>query len=51
MIDAYDYLPDVMVFIHSDRYQWHNDDPLYGTDPLLSLLPRSLILGQMASQC
>jgi hypothetical protein len=33
MIDAYEDLPDVMVFIHSDRYQWHNDDPLYGTIP------------------
>ena len=31
IIDNYDTLPDVMVFIHSLRYQWHNDDPLYGT--------------------
>jgi hypothetical protein len=20
-----------MVFMHSERYQWHNDDPIYGT--------------------
>lgn len=30
MIDSYDNLPDVMVFMHNGRYQWHNDDPLYG---------------------
>lgn len=30
MINAYDNLPDVVVFMHSDRYQWHNDNPLYG---------------------
>ena len=22
-----------MVFMHSTRYQWHNDDPLYGARP------------------
>jgi len=31
MIDAYDNFPDLVVFMHSGRYQWHNDDPLYGT--------------------
>ena len=31
MIDHYDNLPDVSVFMHSERYQWHNDDPIYGT--------------------
>ena len=30
IIDNYDMLPNVMVFIHSLRYQWHNDDPIYG---------------------
>ena len=30
IIDHYDNLPDIIVFIHSLRYQWHNDDPLYG---------------------
>lgn len=34
MIDNYDHLPDLTVFIHAARYQWHNDDPLYGTTPL-----------------
>ena len=33
MIDHYDDLPNVMVFMHSERYQWHNDDPIYGTFP------------------
>jgi hypothetical protein len=30
MIDNYHALPELMVFIHGERYQWHNDDPLYG---------------------
>jgi len=30
MIDFYNHLPDVMIFMHSERYQWHNDDPIYG---------------------
>lgn len=30
MIEAYNNLPDIVVFMHSQRYQWHNDDPLYG---------------------
>ena len=30
MIDRYDSLPDVSIFIHSLRYQWHNEDPMYG---------------------
>lgn len=30
IINNYDNLPDILVFIHSLRYQWHNDDPLYG---------------------
>lgn len=29
IIDNYDNLPDVMLFIHSLRFQWHNDDPYY----------------------
>lgn len=31
IIDNYDNLPNVTLFLHSARYQWHNDDPLYGT--------------------
>ncbi|KAJ5146541.1 Lipase class 3 [Penicillium bovifimosum] len=35
IIDNYDNLPETMLFIHSKRYQWHNDDPYYdGVPPL-----------------
>ena len=30
IIDHYHQFPDIMVFMHSLRYQWHNDEPLYG---------------------
>ena len=30
LIDNYDDLPEYMVFLHSLRYQWHNEDPMYG---------------------
>lgn len=33
IIDHYDDLPDVMLFIHPTRYQWHNDDPYYDGIP------------------
>ncbi|KAF2029245.1 hypothetical protein EK21DRAFT_101313 [Setomelanomma holmii] len=29
IIDHYDNLPDNVLFIHPNRYQWHNDDPDY----------------------
>ncbi|OOQ88978.1 hypothetical protein PEBR_10100 [Penicillium brasilianum] len=35
IIDRYDSLPDVSVFMHADRYQWHNDNPLY--DSVISI--------------
>ncbi|KAJ9302949.1 hypothetical protein DTO271G3_323 [Paecilomyces variotii] len=35
IIDNYDNLPDNMLFIHSLRYQWHNDDPYYDGVPML----------------
>lgn len=35
IIDNYDHLPDNMLFIHSQRYQWHNDDPYYDGVPML----------------
>ncbi|RFU28377.1 hypothetical protein B7463_g7972, partial [Scytalidium lignicola] len=38
LIDFYDNLPDITVFMHSDRYQWHNDDPLYDGVPMLKSL-------------
>jgi hypothetical protein len=30
IIDNYDNLPDIVIFVHGRRYQWHNEDPLYG---------------------
>ncbi|KAI9673172.1 MAG: hypothetical protein M1817_003034 [Caeruleum heppii] len=38
LLTHYDDLPDVMIFIHSLRYQWHNDDPLYDGVPMLKSL-------------
>lgn len=35
MIDNYDNLPPYMLFIHAQRFQWHNDDPDYDGVPLL----------------
>ena len=35
IIDNYDNLPDSILFIHSQRYQWHNDDPYYDGVPVL----------------
>lgn len=30
LVDRYWTLPDVTIFLHGGRYQWHNDNPLYG---------------------
>ncbi|MCJ1321528.1 hypothetical protein MMC15_006873, partial [Xylographa vitiligo] len=38
IIDNYDRLPDVTLFLHSARYQWHNDDPEYDGIPILQNL-------------
>ncbi|KAJ5586670.1 uncharacterized protein N7459_002435 [Penicillium hispanicum] len=35
LIDRYSTLPDVSVFMHHGRYQWHNDNPLY--DSVISI--------------
>ncbi|KAF2126795.1 hypothetical protein P153DRAFT_70073 [Dothidotthia symphoricarpi CBS 119687] len=35
IIDHYDALPDNVLFIHPNRYQWHNDDPDYDGVPML----------------
>jgi hypothetical protein len=35
LIDRYDSLPDVALFLHGGRYQWHNDNPLY--DSVISI--------------
>lgn len=38
IINHYYNLPDTMVFLHADRYQWHNDDPMYdGVMPVKNL--------------
>lgn len=38
IIDHYDKLEDVTIFVHAERYQWHNDDPDYDGQRLLSSL-------------
>jgi hypothetical protein len=35
IIDHYASLPDDILFIHPNRYQWHNDDPDYDGLPML----------------
>ncbi|KAH8704088.1 hypothetical protein BGW36DRAFT_288548 [Talaromyces proteolyticus] len=35
IIDRYDNLPNNTVFLHADRFQWHNDNPDYDGVPLL----------------
>ncbi|PKY08673.1 hypothetical protein P168DRAFT_247203 [Aspergillus campestris IBT 28561] len=35
IIDNYDNLPESILFIHSQRFQWHNDDPYYDGVPML----------------
>ncbi len=38
IIDHYHDLPDIMVFMHALRYQWHNEDPMYDGVPVLQNL-------------
>lgn len=38
IIDRYETLPEVSIFIHSLRYQWHNEDPMYDGVPVLKRL-------------
>lgn len=38
IIDNYDNLPDYMLFIHANRFQWHNDDPYYDGQPMIANL-------------
>lgn len=35
IIDNYEHFPAYNLFIHSQRFQWHNDDPDYDGLPLL----------------
>ncbi|KAI9682451.1 MAG: hypothetical protein M1829_000243 [Trizodia sp. TS-e1964] len=38
IIDNYHNLPETSIFIHSKRYQWHNDHPNYDSVPILKSL-------------
>ncbi|KAI5288664.1 hypothetical protein KEM54_005024 [Ascosphaera aggregata] len=38
IIDHYDELPEHMLFLHAERYQWHNDDPDYDGVPPINRL-------------
>ncbi|KAI9719858.1 MAG: hypothetical protein M1828_006079 [Chrysothrix sp. TS-e1954] len=38
IIDHYDDLPDYLVFSHAERWQWHNDDPMYDGIPVIRKL-------------
>lgn len=44
IIEQYDHLADVVVFHHADRYQWHNDDPLYDAQRILTRLKLPVVL-------
>ncbi|KAI9656956.1 MAG: hypothetical protein M1831_004504 [Alyxoria varia] len=43
LIDHWNKLPDYMVFIHGERYQWHNEDPMYDGIPMLQNLRLSYV--------
>jgi Protein of unknown function (DUF3431) len=46
LIDNYDRLPNIIVFIHSLQYQWHNDDPNKDGATVLSRLQLPYVLSQ-----
>ncbi|KAK4505842.1 hypothetical protein PRZ48_003807 [Zasmidium cellare] len=46
IVDNYDELADIVIFSHANRYQWHNDDPLYDGQRVLKRLRLSHILEQ-----
>jgi hypothetical protein len=53
LIDNYASLPPITIFSHADRYQWHNDDPLYDGARMLShlQLPYVLEKGYVSLRC
>ncbi|KAF1993638.1 hypothetical protein P154DRAFT_527629 [Amniculicola lignicola CBS 123094] len=53
IITRYATLPDVSIFIHSKRYQWHNEDPMYDGVPVLQMLrlPQVQKKGYVALRC
>ena len=44
IIEHYDDLQEIIIFHHADRYQWHNDDPLYDGRRVLSRLKTEYVL-------
>ncbi|KAK0615147.1 hypothetical protein B0T17DRAFT_541196 [Bombardia bombarda] len=46
LIDRYDTLPDVSVFIHASRFAWHNDNPDYDNVAFLRRLKVPYIRSQ-----
>ncbi|CAI6332985.1 unnamed protein product [Periconia digitata] len=53
IVDRYDSLPDVSIFIQSPRYQWHNEDPMYDGLPVLRRLRLEHVLkrGYVSLRC
>lgn len=53
IIDNYHSLPNVILFLHGHRYQWHNDEPLYDHLPLISAINTSYVVevGYTALRC
>ncbi|KAH0155825.1 hypothetical protein KCU67_g8551, partial [Aureobasidium melanogenum] len=46
IIDNFSSLPDIVIFLHAERYQWYNDDPLFDGARTLSRLQLPYILEQ-----
>ncbi|GAB7354784.1 hypothetical protein MBLNU459_g5181t2 [Dothideomycetes sp. NU459] len=46
IIDHYDDLKPVTIFVHAERYQWHNDDPDYDGQRVLQRLNVSHVKAQ-----
>ncbi|KXT11140.1 hypothetical protein AC579_4939 [Pseudocercospora musae] len=53
IIENYDRLPASVIFSHSKRYQWHNDDPLYDGQAVLRRLNMSYVesVGYASLRC
>ena len=43
IIDNYHDLPEFTVFLHAQRYQWHNEDPMYGMSSVVRYVHRDWI--------
>ncbi|KAH8677700.1 hypothetical protein BX600DRAFT_545431 [Xylariales sp. PMI_506] len=53
IIDHYDDLPEISIFIHASRFAWHNDDPDYDAVPTLRnlRLPHLRTAGYVNLRC